>query len=180
MKNLFPLLLAAFSLPCSALAQAPATPAPAPLTDAEAQHRFWDCTLPGGSYTVALSAISVVSVHEFSVKGGQVTELNIVTTGDALARFYFLDPGLPGTSLSAAEVAEKRLKEAANMAAERTGTDKPWEKVHKDYPLATHAHTIEFVLKSKAEVTALANSAKLAWMSGRGRTVTAGSSATAK
>ncbi|MES2706141.1 MAG: hypothetical protein V4726_05995 [Verrucomicrobiota bacterium] len=153
------------------------TPAPAPtgaVTDTEVKNAFWDCTLPGGSYTVLLSKISVVSLHEFNLTGGRVTELNIVTEGDALARFYFMEPLSVGSVSGAAEAAKARLTELADAAADRTGTDKVWRKVMKDYPLATHAHTIEFRLQNKADLIALHQSARTAWMKGMGRTVKVG------
>lgn len=172
-------LLAALLL-CAALpgplprlqAQAPA-PAPVTgLTEAEAPNTFWDCTLPGGNYTVLLGKISVISLHEFSLVGGRVTELNIVTEGDALARFYFMEAVPPGSGTAAADLAKTRLTELANQAADRTGTDKTWQKVQKDYPLSTHAHTIEFRIQTKADLLALHASAKRAWTTGRGRIVT--------
>jgi hypothetical protein len=162
-------------LACASLASAQ-TPAPAPtssLSDAEAQNSFWDCTLPGGNYTVLLNKISVVSLHEFNLPGGRVTELNIVTEGDALARFYFMEAALPGGGTAAGDLAKTRLTELAETAADRTGTDKTWQKVQKDYPLATHAHTIEFRVQTKADLTALHASAKHAWMTGKGRKISA-------
>ena len=171
-------LLVLAALPSLAFAQAPTPPAPPAgtgVTDTEVPNNFWDCKLPGGSYTVALNKISVVSLHEFNLPGGRVTELNIVTEGAGLARFYYMEPSLPGGGTAAAEVARTRLTELANTAAERTGTDKTWEKVQKDYPLATHAHTIEFRLQNKADLTSLHSSAKRAWMTGRGRTVSVAS-----
>jgi hypothetical protein len=169
-----PTLLLLLALPILCMAQAPA-PAPAPKTnvnDAESLNpAFWECTLPGGSYTVALSKISVVSLHEFTLPGGRVTEMNIVTDGAGLARFYYLEPALPGGGgTAAADLAKTRITELANAAADRTGTDKTWQKVQKDYPLATHAHTIEYRLQSKADLTALHDSAKKAWMDKKGRT----------
>ena len=59
----------------------------------------------------------------------------------------------------------------AETAAERTGTDKVWKQVHKDYPIATHAHTVEFRLQNKSNLYAIHTSVKSAWMSGRGRTI---------
>ncbi len=172
MKTL-PVLLLLALLPNTAPAQAP-TP-PTPFTETDAANNFWDCTLPGGSYTVALNRINVVSIHEFNLTGGKVTEMNIVTEGAGVARFYYMEPSLPGGGTAAAEIAQARLKELANTAADRTGTDKVWQKVQKDYPLATHAHTIEFRLQNKADLTALHASARKAWMTGKGRTVTVGS-----
>lgn len=171
----FPVFLLIALWPGLTVAQTPAPAAPAApgVTDTEAQNNFWDCTLPGGSYTVALNKISVVSLHEFNLTGGRVTEFNIVTEGAGMARFYYMEAALPGSGSAAAEAAKTRLTELANTAADRTGTEKVWQKVLKDYPLATHAHTIEFRLQSKADLIALHASAKRAWMTGRGRTVTA-------
>lgn len=157
-------------------AQSPAT-TPAPpgaVSDTESKNAFWDCTLPGGAYTALLSKISVVSLHEFTIPGGRVTEMNIVTEGDALARFYFLEPASAGSASAAAEAAKARITELADAAADRTGTDKVWRKVVKDYPLSTHAHTIEFRLQNKADLLALHQSARTAWMRGVGRTVKVG------
>lgn len=160
------------ALPGRTFAQAPA-PTPG-VTDTEGPPAYWDCTLPGGNYTVALSRISVVSLHEFNLPGGRVTEMNIVTEGAGLARFYYMEAALPGGGTATAEVAKARVTELANTAADRTGTDKSWQKVQKDYPLATHAHTIEFRLQNKADLLALHASAKKAWMNNKGRTVTSG------
>ena len=174
MKILSILLFAA--LPCLSPAQAPAPAALAPgVTEGDAPNNFWDCTLPGGSYTVALNRINVVSLHEFTLPGGRVTELNIVTEGAGLARFYYMEAALPGSGSAAGELAKARITELANTAADRTGTDKVWQKVQKDYPLATHAHTMEFRLQNKADLTTIHASAKRAWMTGKGRTVTVGS-----
>ena len=167
-------LLLLTALPCLTLAQAPA-PVTSGVTDQESPNNFWDCTLPGGNYTVALNRISVVSLHEFNLTGGRVTEMNIVTEGAGLARFYFMEAALPGSGSAAAELARTRLTELANTAADRTGPEKVWQKVQKDYPLATHAHTVEFRLQNKADLTALHASAKRAWMTGKGRTVSTGS-----
>ena len=165
-------ILLFFALPGLSTAQAPSSPTTHPsVKEVATDHAFWDCTLPGGSYTVALNKISVVSLHEFSLPGGRVTEMNIVTDGAGLARFYYLEPALPGSGTAAAEIAKTRLTELANAAADRTGSDKTWQKVQKDYPLATHAHTIEYRLQTKADLIALHDSAKKAWMDKKGRTV---------
>ncbi|HWB07090.1 MAG TPA: hypothetical protein VG796_28965 [Verrucomicrobiales bacterium] len=140
-------------------------------TDAENKTGFWDCSVPGGNFTIALGKIASVSIHEFNITGARVTEVNVDTEGSVCARFYFIEPIKIGGALSAAEVAKERITELADTAADRTGTDKVWRKVQKDYPLATHAHTVEYRLQSKDDVSAIHASAKGAWMSGRGRTI---------
>ncbi|MDB6132662.1 MAG: hypothetical protein JWM59_905 [Verrucomicrobiales bacterium] len=167
-------LMLLLSAPARLSAQNPTPttpPAGGSVTDTDSKNAFWDCTLPGGSYTVLLSRVNVVSLHEFNLTGGRVTEMNVVTEGSALARFYFMESLPVGTASGAAEAAKARLTELADSAADRTGTDKVWRKVVKDYPLATHAHTIEFRLQNKADLLALHQSLRTAWMRGQGRTV---------
>jgi hypothetical protein len=76
-----------------------------------------------------------------------------------------------GSALSAADVVKDRVTEVADTVAERTGTEKVWRKVQKDYPIATHAHTVEYRLQSKEDVQQIHASVKGAWMSGRGRSI---------
>src|ERR1700722_17857238 len=57
---------------------------------------MWRCNLPGGSYSVALRSVVSVSSQQYLVDGHtQVTEVDIDTTGCALARFYYLEPNTP-------------------------------------------------------------------------------------
>ncbi len=173
------LLLSAAVL--TALAQNPPAQSPQPgngnnsnnqrVNDAENKIGFWDCIVTGGNYTIALGKIASVSIHEFNVTGGRVTEVNVDTEGSVCARFYFMEPMKIGGALSATEVVKERLTEVADSAADRTGTDKAWRKVQKDYPIATHAHTVEYRLQFKEDLYAIHGSVKGAWMSGRGRTI---------
>ena len=174
------LALSLIAVIATAVAQnPPAQPQPPPpnnqggqrVNDAENRMNFWDCTVPGGNFTIALNKICSVSIHEFNLTGGRVTEVNIDTEGSVCARFYFMEPLKIGGTLSATEVVKERITELADTAAERTGTDKVWRKVQKDYPVATHAHTVEYRLQFKEDLQALHTSVKGAWMSGRGRTI---------
>lgn len=170
----------------TALAQNPAPQNPAPgspqnpngqqnqnqrVNDAENRTGFWDCTVPGGNFTIALGKIASVSIHEFNLTGGRVTEVNVDTEGSVCARFYFMEPMRAGGAFSATEVVKERLTDLAENAAERTGTDKVWKKVQKDYPIATHAHTVEYRLQSRDDLAAIHASVKAAWMTGRGRSI---------
>jgi hypothetical protein len=142
------------------------------MADAPNKTPFWDCTVPGGNFTIALGKIASVSIHEFNVVGARITEVNVDSEGSVCARFYFQEPLKVGGALSATEVIKERVTDIADTAADRTGTDKIWRRVQKDYPVATHAHTVEYRVQTKEELTAIHRSAKTAWMNGQGRTLT--------
>lgn len=178
MKSFAILTLATLAI-CS-LAQSPNPQPPAnqnpqngnqAVNDAENRIGFWDCTLPGGNFTIALGKICSVSIHEYAVAGGRVTEAVIDTEGSVCARFYYMEPMNAGGNLAITGVVKERLNQVLETAADRTGTDKVWKKVQKDYPVATHAHTVDYRLQSAANLQALFNSAKTAWLSGRGRSI---------
>jgi hypothetical protein len=163
-------LLLALMLPVAASAQAPgATPAPAALPRETAQP-MWRCQLPGGSYSVALSAIVSVSWHEYVVDAAaRVTEVNIETTGSVLARFYFLEPNTPSlpSGLGAATIG--KAQQLLTEGAEKTGQD-VWRKVVKNYPATTHARTVEYRLASRDALMRLYESAESAFRLGRNGT----------
>lgn len=188
MKRLPLLILSAVivagGLTCFGLAQAPAPAAPAApasdrVKDEETKNGWWDCTLPGGNYTIALGKITSVSIHEYVVKSpsqtpgavplpARVWEVNIATDAAVVPRFYYVEAAVDGGQSSAVKTGLDRLNDLANKGAERTGTVKFWQMVQKDYPLSTHAHTVEFRLESRDDLSRLFGSVKRAWQTGRG------------
>jgi hypothetical protein len=124
--------------------------------------RMWRCNLPGGSYSVALRSIVSVSSHEYVVEGAvRVTEVNIDTNGNALARFYYLEPNGPNAPAGVGALTLEKAQQLVQEATERTGQD-VWKKVVKNYPTTTHAHTIEYRVEDKAVLTRLYESAESA------------------
>lgn len=149
-----------------ALAQQP-SPTPSPPPD---KRGFWRTELEGGTYTVALSAIASVSIHEYVVdQAARVTEVVVDTTGSVQGRFYFLEPNVPDAPGGVGQSAVDLVKDRAAMALDRTGTD-AWKKVVKSYPTSTHAHTVEYRLNSKDELKRLFSDVESCWMNGRGHT----------
>ena len=123
---------------------------------------MWRCNLPGGSYSVALRSIVSVSSHEYLVDGlVRVTEVNIDTTGNALARFYYLEPTTPNSPLGLGTATIEKAQQLLQEGAERSGQD-VWKKVVKNYPATTHARTIEYRVTDKAALTGLYESAESA------------------
>ena len=140
MKAAFLFLLA----PLVALGQA-ASPTPPVAT----RIPLWRCDLQGGVYEVALRSIVSISTHEYVADGvARVTEMNIDTNGNMAVRFYYLEPITPTTPGGIGQSALDRAQALAQQAAGRVNADQIWEKVVKNYPTSTHAHTVEYRLES--------------------------------
>jgi hypothetical protein len=140
------------------------------VNDDENRKRRWECSLPGGEYSVNLGAITSVSKHSYVLDGSLlVTEATVDTTGTALARFYYIEPITKDTTFNALARIQKRAEELRNRGQSRTGT-KADEMAQKSYPTTTHARTIEFRIMNEVELNALYRSLYQAWTSGKGRT----------
>ena len=140
------------------------------VNDDENRKRRWECSLPGGEYSVNLGAITSVSKHSYVLDGTLlVTEATVDTTGTALARFYYIEPITKDTTFNALARIQKRAEQLRNRGQSRTGT-KADEMAQKSYPTTTHARTIEFRLMNDVELNALYRSLYQAWTSGKGRT----------
>ena len=141
-------------------------------TDKESRNGYWEANLAGGNYLVALGRISSVSRHRYVLDGAViVNEVTVDTTGQALARFYFITPiTTSGPGAAAAEAAERAMA-LVDGAARRVGTDIQ-DMVVKKYPLTTHSKSIEYRLLSEQQLNTLYQSVKTAWVTGKGRIFT--------
>lgn len=174
-KNPLPALI---SVLLASAAMLPAqTPQPAPNAPAENEkavdspgpNRFWQATLPGGHYMVALDRISSVSRHQYVLDGTLIVdEVTVDSLGQALARFYFITPITDAVNANAATQLASRGKELIDKVAQRAGTGVQ-DMVMKKYPETTHARTIEYRLLSEQELGALYSSVRSSWETGRGR-----------
>ena len=137
--------------------------------DSPGPGRFWQATLGGGHFMVALDRIASVSRHKYLLDGALIVdEVTVDTVGQALARFYFITPvtdAAPGNTVTALA---NRGRELIDKAAERVGTDVQ-NMVIKKYPDTSHAKSIEYRMLSEPELTALYASVSNAWETGRGR-----------
>ena len=148
------------------LAQTP-TPEPPP------RRGLWEAKMPAGSYIVRLDAITSISRHSYLVDGvGNVSEVVVSAAGPALARFYFIEPNIPqapgGLGQSTINFAEGKMRELT----ERAGAGEMWTRVVKSYPVATHAHTVEYRLETAEGLGKLFESLETAFTTGRGSTFT--------
>lgn len=126
------------------------------------------------------AGVQSISKQEYITANFRVTEINIVTEGTALLRIYYSRPlrigelqqamsdgasagGVPGSS----SIIQRPLPPQVQAMADRasgvteaiTGTE-----VMKEYPIATHAHTIEFRIGSRAELLELHDELKKHWL----------------
>jgi hypothetical protein len=159
----FPTILVAQEDPAATTSEKPKT------EETAGPNRFWQATLGGGHFMVALDRISSVSRHKYVLDGAVIVdEVTVDTIGQALARFYFLTPvtdTAPGNTVT--DMA-KRGRELMDRAADRVGTDVQ-NMVMKKYPDTSHAKSLEYRVMSEADLTALHKSVADAWESGRGR-----------
>lgn len=130
---------------------------------------FWQANLPGGNFIVQVNRITSVSRHRYLLDGALVVdEVTVDTTGQALARFYFISPvGAGGTVGDTANAALQQGKGLLDAAGQKVGVDLD-NMVIKKYPDTTHARTIEYRIPTESQLTSLFNSAKQAWQTGQG------------
>ncbi len=157
------------------------TPAADPTTETDPKKtgdspgapRFWQASLPGGSFMVALDRIVSVSRHKYLLDGAVIVdEVTVDTVGQALARFYFISPVTDAAAGNSVSGLVDRGRELVEKAAQRVGTDVQ-NMVVKKYPETTHAKSIEYRLLSEADLSSLYGSVRNAWETGRGRQFTA-------
>ncbi len=152
-------------------AQKTSTPAPSTqpptATGTDTKQNLFRCTLPGGTYEVAVRAILAVASHEYTVDGvARVTEVNIDTAGSMLARFYYIEPATPNPPAGIGAATVEKAKQLFQEAAERSGQD-AWKKVVKNYPATTHARTVEYRVTSKEQLTKIYTGAEEAFRLGK-------------
>jgi hypothetical protein len=124
--------------------------------------------------------VQSISTQDYITGNFRVIELNIVTQGTALLRIYYIRPlrpgelqqamsdglgakGIPGSSSIIQRPLPPQVQAMADRAASVsevvTGTE-----VMKEYPMATHAHTIEFRIGSRNELLELYEELKKHWL----------------
>lgn len=157
---------------------APAAPAATDKKDDKTEdktepNRFWQASVGGGHYMVAIERISSISRHKYLLDGAVIVdEVTVDALGQSLARFYFLTPvsdAVTGNAIgNAASRIVDRGRDIVDRAAGEAGTDLQ-NMVVKKFPETTHAHTIEYRVQSAQELGALYSSVRTAWETGRGR-----------
>ncbi|WP_411828149.1 hypothetical protein [Luteolibacter sp. AS25] len=141
-------------------------------TDEVGLTRFWEAILTDGSFLVALDRISSISRHKYILDGALIVdEVTVDTSGQALARFYYISPLTSEGPAAIAGVVGKGIDRVTELADGKGAHLQ--NMVVKKYPVTTHAKSIEFRILSEKQLTDLFESAEKAWKSGKGRVFTA-------
>lgn len=142
------------------------------IEDAEDLRRFWQASVSGGHYMVALDRIANISMQEYLLDGSLVVnEVTIDAGGRALARFYYIEPVTNSIGRDEVSRVTQRGREMIDRAADKAGTD-VHNMAQKTYPGTTHAGMIEYRILNRDDLDALYSSLRKAWESGKGRKFT--------
>jgi len=134
--------------------------------------RFWEVSVAGGDYMVALDRISSISKHTYVIDGAlRVTEVVIDTNGNSLARFYYIIPVSEDSGSTVGAGLTSRAQELLDKAGERTGVNAN-TVVTKQYPTTTHAKTVEFRISDEGNLNKLYGNVRKAWTKGKGNKFT--------
>lgn len=126
------------------------------------------------------AGIQSISKQEYVTAAFRVTELNIVTQGTGLLRIYHSRPlrtgelqqvmgdsmnagGVPGGSSIIQRPLPPQVQSMADRASGAADTATS-TAVMKEYPIATHAHTIEYRIGSLGELIELHDELKKHWL----------------
>jgi hypothetical protein len=140
--------------------------------ESDDNRRFWQASLAGGHYMVALDRISSISMHQYLLDGQLiVNEVVIDTNGRSLARFYHVKIAAENSTSGTARRVVEKGHELLDRAGEKAGTD-IHEMVQKNYPTTSHAGMVEFRLQDLRDLDAIYKSVKNAWETGKGRKIT--------
>lgn len=144
-----------------------------PQQDEVTRDGLWQGQFKGGNYIVRCNSIIALSKHEYIADGvARVVEVNLTLNSAQIVRFYFLEPYKPETGSSTLGAGTQALEKAKGLfeqAAGRVSPELTNPKVVKNYPVSTHAHTVEFVLKEEARLNALFGSIERSFRTGQGR-----------
>lgn len=137
-----------------------------------ARNGFWEASFPTGEFLVALRNIRAIAKHEYIISnaGTRVVEVTIETGGDTTTRIYYVEP-VGANASGTTQRAIQRGQELVDRSGNRTNQNLT-SQVTKEYPVTTHAKTIEYRVSDEAALNRVYQDLKKAWSSGRGSRVT--------
>lgn len=143
--------------------------------DETSNPRLWQAKFPTGHYMVRLDRICSVSKHEYISDGvARVVEVTVGTDSAVVARFYYLEPVGKDTPIAAGQIIINRAQEIQKTVADKISPSAGKLQVVKNYPVSTHAHTVEYVVQSEEGLNSLYGSLTVSVNTGQGRTWVSG------
>jgi hypothetical protein len=140
--------------------------------ESDAHRRFWQASVPGGHYMVAIDRISAISMHQYVLDAQLlVTEMVIDTSGRSLARFYYVTSVAESSGSATAARVVGKGRELLDRAGQRAGSN-ALDLAQKNYPTTSHAGMVEFRMLDLRDLNALYKSVQNAWETGKGRKIT--------
>lgn len=133
----------------------------------------------GRSFLAQEKTVMSISLQQYITGNYNVIELNIVTSSSALTRIYHSRTVKPGEIQAAlaegaaaagapgSSIIQRPLPPQIQKLADRAaGVQEAMTSstVIKDYPIATHAHTVEYRLSSRQELLDLHDELKKHWL----------------
>ncbi|MDP4611960.1 MAG: hypothetical protein NWT02_12290 [Opitutales bacterium] len=132
----------------------------------------------GRSFLAQENTVMSISLQQYITGNYNVIELNIVTSSSALTRIYHSRTVKPAEIQAAladgaaaagapSSIIQKPLPPQIQKLADRAaGAQEAMTSstVIKDYPIATHAHTVEYRLSSRQELLDLHDELKKHWL----------------
>lgn len=131
---------------------------------------FFQVRCNGGHYMARLGRISSVSKHVFMVPnaGMKVCEVTVAMDSAVVARFYFSEALGKNSALTTPKLLGDKLTQLGTTVAGRADSDfAGGTVVVKDYPNTTHAHTVEYSLKTQASLDSMYDALANALATGR-------------
>lgn len=125
------------------------------------QDGIWNGSFVGGRYLLKSKDIIALSKHEYVADAAaRVVEINLTLPSQTHVRFYFLEPVKleGGGVLGASQEALQKARQVVENAAGNVSPTLTQPKAVKSYPLTTHAHTVEFLIKDEERLNSLFNS----------------------
>ncbi len=140
--------------------------------ESDANRRFWQASVPGGHYMVALGSISAISMHQYVLDAQLlVTEMVIDTNGRSLARFYYVTSVAEESGSGTAARVVGKGRELLERAGQRAGSN-ALDLAQKNYPTTSHAGMVEYRMLDLRDLNAIYKSVQSAWETGKGRKIT--------
>lgn len=127
---------------------------------------LYEVELDNGGYQVDLTQVTSISMHRFYVDGVYaVDEITVDTLGNTVTRFYFVDRNRDvttprGIGQSVLDRTQQKVDEVKDRVGAPSILD---EAVVKSYPTSTHAHTVEYRIKTKEQLDTLYQHISASW-----------------